>query len=288
MNSQAPSGWLSGPALTRQRAQGSSREGSPQEQSLSVLVPRTLTVIAGRPAMGKTALALHLAHRSAVERGRSVAVVSPVMPPHSVVCRLLARTSGVAIGRIHTGILSDTQRARVNEAEAVLERSPLYLECTRALDHEELRARLQGLRDRVGALGLVVIDEPEELCSDNPWLLLADLAAELDCAIVTTARLSRAVDERCDHRPTPHDLIDRLARRHASTLLMLYREEYYASKPEHPGVMEVFVERRERSFMAHMTLDCDLATGVFSPREVGALDASRDDCLEGAAAPVDA
>lgn len=266
MQPQPPSSWLVGSALVKARAQSGSAAYPPDAWTIFEPTPSALTVIASRPAMGKTALALHLARTHAVEHGRPTAVVSPFSPPDMVVSRLLAGISGVPVGRIRCDLLSRGAREQVEAAEARLQRSPLYLECTRALSHQELRDRVLALRDSVGVLDLLVVDEPEALHGDSPWALLADLAAELGCAVVTTARLSRAVDERDDHRPTPRDLIDRLARRHADALCLLYREEYYDSEAESPGLMEVRVERSRWPSQMLVVLECELETGVFRDR----------------------
>ena len=271
-----PPHWITGDSLTRDlgRQDPGLTTLPPRDWQHAIARPGALTVIAGRPAMGRTAITLQLLRTFAVDGGRPAALVSTLEPSSTLVQRLLSGLSEVPVGRIRTRCLTDAARAELACAEERLTTSPLYLDCTRALTPEELRERLLELHTRAGPLEIVIIDDPEELHGDSPWPMLEALAVELQCPVVATARLGRSVELREEHRPRPKDLTDRLARRHASTLLLLYREEYYSTEPLEPGVMEVFVEQREGPTWSLFRLECCFATGTF--HEVPEADLSTD------------
>jgi replicative DNA helicase len=204
--------------------------------------PSDLIVLAGRPAMGKTALALNFAQYAAIEAELPVAIFSLEMSKESLVQRLLCGEGRVDSSRLRRGTLQDEEYTRLATAAGLLNTAPVWIDDAPAISALELRAKARRLRSEVD-LGLVVVDylqlmtgpraenRQQEITAISRSLKA--VAKELNVPIIALSQLSRAPEQRADHRPVLADLRESGAiEQDADLVMFVYREEVYRSREE--------------------------------------------------------
>jgi len=224
------------------------------------LQPGDLIIVAGRPSMGKTALALNMAEHVALHSLLPVAVFSMEMSGTQLATRMLGSIARVDQHKMRTGRLSDQEWHDLSEAMGRLHDAPIFIDETAALNALELRTRARRLwRQFGGKLGLVVVDYLQLMSSSNARSSenrateisemsrsLKALAKELKVPVIALSQLSRAVESRNDRRPMMSDLRESGAiEQDADVILFIYRDEvYFPEKPEAKGRAEVIIGKQ--------------------------------------------
>lgn len=213
-----------------------------------------LLLIAARPAMGKTAFALNLVQNAALKGDASVAVFSLEMSKEQLVQRMVAAQSSVELKKIKTGTLAANDWPRITDGMAVLSGAKIHIDDTPGLKISELRSKCRKLKIEKG-LDLVLIDylqlmegeghnesRQQEIAKISRSLKI--LAKELDCPVVALSQLSRAPEQRADHRPMLSDLRESGSiEQDADIVMFLYRDEYYNPDTERKNIGEVIVAK---------------------------------------------
>jgi len=201
-----------------------------------------LIIVAGRPSMGKTSLAMNFAQHAAIEKEVPVAVFSLEMSKESIVQRLLCSEGRVDAGRLRRGRLQDDEYARLATAAGHLNTAPIWIDDTPAITALELRAKARRLASEVD-LGLIIVDYLQLMSgpsnADNRQQEISAIsraikavAKELNVPVVALSQLSRAPEQRTDKRPVLADLRESGAiEQDADLVLFVYREEVYR-RPE--------------------------------------------------------
>jgi replicative DNA helicase len=235
--------------------------------------PGNLIMIAGRPSMGKTALALNMATHTALRSETGVAVFSLEMSAEEVAERLLSAEANVDSKRIRTGFLHDSDWERLHRAAGKLHTAPIFIDESPFVSVLEMRARCRRMASR-HALGLVVVDyiqlmEPRDTRQENRATVVAQisrglkiLARELGVPVVACAQLNRAPEARVDKRPLLGDLRESGSLEQDSDIVMfIYRDSYYHQDSPDRGLAEVIVAKNRNgptgtvqlSFLDHCT-----------------------------------
>ena len=213
-----------------------------------------LLLIAARPAMGKTAFALNLVQNAALKGDASVAVFSLEMSKEQLVQRMVAAQSSVELKKIKTGTLAANDWPRITDGMAVLSGAKIHIDDTPGIKISELRSKCRKLKIEKG-LDLVLIDylqlmegegqnesRQQEIAKISRSLKI--LAKELDCPVVALSQLSRAPEQRADHRPMLSDLRESGSiEQDADIVMFLYRDEYYNPDTEKKNIGEVIVAK---------------------------------------------
>lgn len=213
------------------------------DRKTSGLQAGDLIIVAGRPAMGKTAFSINIAEHVAIEGKLPVAVFSMEMGGSQLVMRMLGSVGKLDQHVLKTGALQDEHWGRLNEAVTKLSDAPLFIDETPGLTALELRARARRLaRQFGGKLGLIVIDYLQLMTGsgrgDNRASELGEisrslkgLAKELQVPIIALSQLSRKVEERPDKRPMMSDLRESGAiEQDADLIMFMFRDEYYTKE----------------------------------------------------------
>jgi replicative DNA helicase len=222
------------------------------------LQPGDLIIVAGRPSMGKTALALNIAEHVAVDNGLPVAIFSMEMSSTQLAMRMLGSISRVDQHKMRTGRLSDREWSDLSEAMGKLHETPIYIDEGGALTALEVRARARRLKRQYSKLGLIVIDYLQLMAASTQGenrateiseisRSLKAMSKELDVPVLALSQLNRAVDQRPDRRPVMSDLRESGAiEQDADVIMFIYREVVY--KPDLPeesrGMAEVILAKQ--------------------------------------------
>jgi replicative DNA helicase len=215
-----------------------------------------MIVVAARPSMGKTALALGMAEHAALTQGLAVAVFSLEMSGDELIQRLLSSTAVVDAGRIRAGRLAPEDWSRIGRAADRLSAARLYIDDSEGVTVGEMRTKTRRLKSRDG-LDLLIVDyiqlmegnrdrrdenRVQEISSISRSLKM--LARDLGVPIICVSQLNRAPDARNDKRPMLSDLRESGAiEQDADLVLMIYRDDYYNPDSEEKGVAEVLVAK---------------------------------------------
>lgn len=213
-----------------------------------------LVIVAARPAMGKTAFALNIAQQSAVKSGTSVIIFSLEMSKEQLGQRLLAMQARVEMQKLKKGDLDRKDWDRITMALDELNSSKIVIDDTPGISIMEMRNKCRRLKAEQG-LDLIVIDylqlmsmqgrtenRQQEISTISRNLKL--LAREMDCAVIVLSQLSRAPEQRQDHRPILSDLRESGSiEQDADIVIFLYRDDYYNENTEKPGVCEVNIAK---------------------------------------------
>ena len=205
-----------------------------------------LIILAARPSMGKTALALNIGMRASIQHGVPVAVFSLEMSMDQLMMRLLGCHGRVDLSRLRSGYLNDEDWARLYQAAEDLSRAPVFIDDTPALTTMEIRARCRRLKADKG-VGLIIVDylqlmrsshrsdSREQEISDISRNLKA-LAKELDVPVIALSQLNRKVEERSDKRPMLSDLRESGAiEQDADVIVFIYRDAAYNKAEDNPN-----------------------------------------------------
>ncbi len=214
-----------------------------------------LIVIAARPSMGKTALALCIARNAAVESGVPVGFFSLEMSKEQLAMRLLCAEAKVDSHKIRTGFLSQGECAKMLTAAGAFMDVPIYIDDTPAISGLELRAKARRMMADRG-LGMVVVDylqlmrgrdgteRREQEISEISRSLKA-LAKELNIPVIALAQLNRKVEERTNKRPILSDLRESGAiEQDADVIAFIYRDEVYNPQSPDKGTAEIIIGKQ--------------------------------------------
>ena len=214
-----------------------------------------LILVAARPAMGKTAFVLNIAHHIAIREKTGVAIFNLEMTAEQLVTRIMAVDSMVESGHMKTGDINDTEWGKLLESTQNLNTAPLYIDDNSSITIAELRTKCRKLK-QTKDIGLIVIDylqlmnstgkvESRQLFIAEVSRALKSLAKELNVPIIALSQLNRAVDTRTDHRPTLADLRESGAiEQDADVVMFIYRDDEYNKESEKPGVAEIIVAKQ--------------------------------------------
>ncbi len=228
------------------------------DRMTSGMQPGDLIVLAARPSMGKTALAINIAENVAVQEGLPVAVFSMEMGASQLAVRIVGSIGRIDQGHLRTGKLSDDEWPRLTEAIEKLRNVSLHIDETPGLTTSELRANARRLSRQCGKLGLIVVDYLQLMSgsssdgSDNRATGLGEssrglkmLAKELQCPVIALSQLNRSVEQRTDKRPMMSDLRESGAiEQDADVIMFIYRDDYYNKDSKEPGVAEVIIGKQ--------------------------------------------
>ena len=284
----APLDPLLGPAIEKaeelQRA-GSEITGIPTgyhdlDRKLAGLHPTNLIIIAARPSMGKSALALNIAKNVALQ-DKPVAIFSLEMSREEVVSRMLCSTGRIDLQRLNTGRLTEADFTKLSNAASQLYKKPIYVDDSPGLTVTEIRAKSRRLRRHPG-LGLVVVDYLQlmhgsggENRQQEIALIsrsLKNLARELEVPVIALSQLNRALEQREDKRPRLGDLRESGAlEQDADVVMFIYRDEYYRpDQTETKGMAEIVIAKHRQgavgrvpmTFLPEFTLFADMGRDV--------------------------
>jgi replicative DNA helicase len=211
-----------------------------------------LVIIAGRPSMGKTTLAINMAEYAAVNPGTraSVAVFSMEMPSEQVITRMLSSLGGVPLSSLRSGKISDDDWVRITSATNQLSEAKIFVDETPALNPTELRARARRIKREHG-LHLIVVDYMQLMqvpgTQENRATEIAEisrglktLAKELGVPVIALSQLNRGVEQREHKKPVMSDLRESGAiEQDADMILLIYREEVYDRDTTRKGIAEI-------------------------------------------------
>jgi replicative DNA helicase len=216
-----------------------------------------LIIIAGRPSMGKTALALNIAQFAALESQIPVAIFSLEMSKEQLAFRLLASEAKVDSQRLRKGFLGETDWPKLTTAAGRLSEAPLFIDDTPAISVLEMKAKSRRLKADAG-LGLIVVDyiqlmrggsyrdSREQEISEISRSLKA-LAKELRVPVIALSQLNRKVEDRTNRRPQMADLRESGAiEQDADVIAFIYRDEAYNKSDDNPekGIAEIIISKQ--------------------------------------------
>lgn len=214
-----------------------------------------LIIIAGRPSMGKTTLAMNIAEHAALAQNQTVLVFSMEMSALQLSMRMLASTCKIPLQALKTGNLDDLQFDTLTQAKPRLDKARIFIDETPALSHHEVRARARRLKREHG-LGLIVIDYiqlmqiPGRTENRNQEISeisrnLKALAKELDVPVIALSQLNRQVDSRHDKRPVMSDLRESGSiEQDADLIAFIYRDVVYHPDTEQKNKAEVIIAKQ--------------------------------------------
>jgi len=226
------------------------------DRMTSGLQPGDLVIVAGRPAMGKTSLALNMAEHAALHAGLPVGVFSMEMAATQLVLRLIGSVGKLDQHKLRTGRLHDDDWQRLTHAVGKLNEAPVHIDETAALNPLELRARARRLHRQYKKLGMVVIDYIQLMSAassgENRATEISEisrsmkaLAKELDCPVVALSQLNRGLEQRPNKRPVMSDLRESGAiEQDADLILFIYRDEVYNPETPDKGVAEIIIGKQ--------------------------------------------
>lgn len=225
-----------------------------------------LVLVAARPSMGKTAFVLNMAQYMAFECNKTVAIFSLEMSSEQLVNRLLAMEARVDAQKLRNGNLEDNDWESLLESAGTVARSHLIID-DRASSLAEIRSKCRKFKLEHN-LDIVIIDYLQLMSSgssrssDSRQQEISDIsrglkrmARELDVPVVALSQLSRAVEQRPDHRPMLSDLRESGAiEQDADVVMFLYRDEYYNKESELKGTAEVIIAKQRNGPIGTVTL----------------------------------
>ena len=218
------------------------------------LQPSDLIVLAARPAMGKTTLALNMAEYAALKSKKAVVVFSMEMSASQLAFRLISSIGRINAGRLKTGQLEDEDWSRVTMAMKMLSESKIFIDDEPALSPAKLLSKARRIK-REHDLGLVVVDYLQLMQvpgnSENRATEISEIsrslkamAKELSVPVIALSQLNRGLESRTDKRPVMSDLRESGAiEQDADIILFIYRDEYYHKDSTDKGLAEVIISK---------------------------------------------
>lgn len=218
--------------------------------------PSDLILVAARPSMGKTAFVLNVAEYVAFKQNKTVAIFSLEMSKEQLVNRLFSMESRVDSQHLRTGNLSDVEWEKLIESAAVIGKSNLIIDDTPGISISEMRSKCRKYKLEHN-LEMIIIDylqlmsgsgrstdSRQQEISDISRSLKA-LARELRVPVIALSQLSRAVEQRPDHRPMLSDLRESGAiEQDADVVMFIYRDDYYNKDTEKKGIAEIIIAKQ--------------------------------------------
>jgi replicative DNA helicase len=280
----APIDPLLGPAIERAEElnrRGSEVTGLPTgfrdlDRKLAGLHPSNLLIVAARPGMGKSTLALNIAQNAAVN-DMPVAIFTLEMSREEVVSRMLCASGRIDSQRLRSGQLGESDFTKLSNAASVLYKKPIYVDDSPGLTVTEIRAKCRRMKRRPG-LSLVVVDylqlmqgsgqenRQQEIAAISRSL--KNLARELDVPIMALSQLNRSMEQREDKRPRLSDLRESGSlEQDADVVMFIYRHEYYHPEAQETrGIAEIAIAKHRQgatgridmTFLPEFTLFSDM------------------------------
>ena len=217
--------------------------------------PSDLVLIAARPSMGKTAFVLNIAQHVAFKQNKTVAIFSLEMSKEQLVNRLFALESQVDSQNIRTGQLNDTEWEKLIETAGIIGKSNLIIDDTPGISIAELRSKCRKYKLEHN-LAMIIIDYLQLMSgsgkSDSRQQEISDIsrslkaiARELSVPVLALSQLSRAVEQRPDHRPMLSDLRESGAiEQDADVVMFIYRDDYYNHDTEKKDIAEIIIAKQ--------------------------------------------
>jgi replicative DNA helicase len=252
------------------------------------LQPSDLIIVAGRPSMGKTTLAMNFAENAAIRHKVPVAIFSMEMPGEQLALRMMSSLGHIDQHKIRTGKLDDDDWPRLTSAVSLLDSAPLFIDDTPALSPTEMRARARRLK-REHDIGMIVIDYLQLMqvpgTRENRTTEISEisrnlkaLAKELEVPVVALSQLNRGLEQRTDKRPVMSDLRESGAiEQDADLILFIYRDEVYHEDSPYKGKAEIIIGKqrngpigtRHLTFRGQFTRFENYADDVYNGGEFG-------------------
>ncbi len=220
------------------------------------LQPGDLIIVAGRPSMGKTTLALNIAENAAIGKKKvPVAVFSMEMSREQLAFRMISSLGRVNQSSLRTGSFAGEEWAQINSAISLMKSAPIYIDDSGALSPTEVRARARRLK-REHDVGMVVIDylqlmqvpgNKENRATEISEISrgLKALAKELGVPVIALSQLNRSVEQRTDKRPVMSDLRESGAiEQDADVIMLIYREEVYEPSTTRKGIADIIIAKQ--------------------------------------------
>jgi len=219
------------------------------------LQPGELIIIAGRPSMGKTTLAVNIAENAAIGAKVPTAIFSMEMPSQQLAFRMIASLGRVDQAHLRTGKFPDEDWSRINTAVQLMSDAPIFIDDSPSLSPTEIRARARRLKREHG-LGLIVIDYLQLMqvhgSTENRATEISEisrslkaLAKELELPVIALSQLNRSVEQRTDKRPVMSDLRESGAiEQDADLIVFIYREEVYNAETPRKGVADISIAKQ--------------------------------------------
>jgi len=202
-----------------------------------------LVIVAGRPSMGKTSLALNVIRNAAVEQGACVAMFSLEMAREPLVLRLLSSESGVGLSRVRLGLHPEADERKIMEATGILSEASIFIDDSAHLRVAEMRSKARRLFYERG-VDLIIVDHLGLIQGDGRTdnrvqeisyisRSLKAMARDLNVPVIAISQLSRASEFRASHKPQLSDLRDSGSiEQDADVVVLIYRDDYYFSREE--------------------------------------------------------
>ena len=217
--------------------------------------PSDLILIAARPSMGKTALALNIAQYVAFKKNMSIAIFSLEMSKEQLVNRMFSLESNVDAQKLRTGQLNDQDWERLIESAGIIGKSNLIIDDTPGISVAELRSKCRKYKLEQN-LSMIIIDYLQLMTgsgrTDSRQQEISDIsrslksiARELNVPVIAVSQLSRAVEQRPDHRPMLSDLRESGAiEQDADVVMFIYRDDYYNHDTDKKGISEIIIAKQ--------------------------------------------
>ncbi|GCD09414.1 replicative DNA helicase [Clostridium tagluense] len=213
-----------------------------------------MILIAARPSMGKTTFALNLAEYAALREGKNVAIFSLEMSKEQLAYKLLCSEANVDMSKLRHGNLEDKDWENIAKASGPLAAAKIFIDDTAGTSVMDMRSKCRKLKMEHG-IDMIVIDYLQLMSGSNPESRQQEvseisrsikaLAKEMQCPVIALSQLSRAPEQRADHRPMLSDLRESGSiEQDADIVMFLYRDEYYDKETEDKNVAECIIAKQ--------------------------------------------
>ncbi|MBQ6820393.1 MAG: replicative DNA helicase [Clostridium sp.] len=214
-----------------------------------------MVLIAARPSMGKTTFSLNIAENAALREGKSVVIFSLEMSKEQLAYKLLCSEANVDMLKLRTGNLDDEDWEKIARATGPLSKAKIYIDDTAGLSVMEMRSKCRKIKMEHG-IDMILIDylqlmsgssgsESRQQEVSEISRSIKALAKEMECPVIALSQLSRAPEQRADHRPMLSDLRESGSiEQDADVVMFLYRDEYYNKETEEKNIGECIIAKQ--------------------------------------------
>jgi replicative DNA helicase len=217
------------------------------------LQPADMVIVAARPSMGKTTLAMNIVENAVVKSGKPALVFSMEMPKEAILFRMYSSLGRIDQGRLRSGRLTEEDWPKLTTAFNMLKDKPLYIDDTAALTPQEMRSRCRQVYRQHAEIGVIMVDylqlmrvsgksegRTQEISEISRSLKA--IAKEFNCPVIALSQLNRSLEQRPNKRPVMSDLRESGAiEQDADIIAFIYRDEVYNEESQEKGVAEIII-----------------------------------------------